>query len=295
MSALSYFSSSKKALLSICLIFVSLFNLFSQENTIPQEEIPVTSESSAKSNSPYSFNWITETSIGVTTLSMLGVSYFCQHNIPDVNNMSFNLTDVNSFDSALAQPYSKALDTTGDCLLVLSLLTPGVLLSTSTNQYLTIGVMYAEALAFSYSAKNMTKALISRYRPYMYFDNYPQDDVISGDFTDSFPSGHTTLAFTAAGFATSVFCEYFPDSKWKLPVILGSYALSTTTAILRLCSGNHFLTDVITGAAIGSLSGYGIPFLHKLSNKLTKDIKSDKIDEISIQMAPNTLLFVLKM
>lgn len=287
MSTLSYISKNKKPLLSLCLIFVSLFNLFSQENSIPQN-------TKNDQSSPYSFNWITETSIGVTTLSMLGVSYFCQHNVPDISNMSFNLTDVNSFDSALAQPYSKGLDITGDCFLVLSLLTPGVLLSTNPNQYLTIGVMYAEALAFSYSAKNMTKALVARYRPYMYFDDYPQEDVLSGDFADSFPSGHTTLAFTAAAFVTSVFSEYYPNSNWKLPVILGSYAISTTTAILRLCSGNHFLTDVITGATIGTLSGYGIPFLHKLSNRISHDIKSEKIDEISVQIAPNTLLFVLK-
>jgi membrane-associated phospholipid phosphatase len=36
---------------------------------------------------------------------------------------------------------------------------------------------------------------------------------------------------------------------------------------MRIISGSHFLTDVLTGTVIGSFYGWIIPFLHKKQNK----------------------------
>ncbi|MDR0411846.1 MAG: phosphatase PAP2 family protein [Treponema sp.] len=41
------------------------------------------------------------------------------------------------------------------------------------------------------------------------------------------------------------------------------YTLAAEIASMRIVSGSHFLTDVLTGAAIGSFHGWIIPFLHK--------------------------------
>ncbi|MBP7433432.1 PA-phosphatase, partial [bacterium] len=37
--------------------------------------------------------------------------------------------------------------------------------------------------------------------------------------------------------------------------------------ILRITAGEHYPTDVIAGAVLGSLTGLFIPLLHKIKNK----------------------------
>lgn len=78
----------------------------------------------------------------------------------------------------------------------------------------------------------------------------------------SFPSGHVTLAFSYATFTSYVFCKYNPDSKAKLPVCIISYSLACATAVLRVASGSHFITDVLAGAAIGAAIGFAVPYVH---------------------------------
>ena len=99
-------------------------------------------------------------------------------------------------------------------------------------------------------------------------------DHISSPF-QSFPSGHTTLAFTGAAYTSYVFSKYNPSSSWKWPVIISSYALASAVGISRVASGNHFITDVLCGAAIGTCCGFVVPFLHTLNAKINS--KSDKV------------------
>uniref|UniRef100_UPI00388FF0BB phosphatase PAP2 family protein n=1 Tax=Treponema sp. TaxID=166 RepID=UPI00388FF0BB len=130
-------------------------------------------------------------------------------------------------------------------------------------------LMYAETLLIANGMKELIKLGVNRTRPYMYYnaDTFPQEDVESGDWANSFPSGHSTMAFAGAGFTAYTFCKYFPDSNLKIPVIAGSYSLAVTVAALRLSSGNHFMTDVLTGAAIGSAVGFLVPWLHTFNTK----------------------------
>ncbi|MDR0539473.1 MAG: phosphatase PAP2 family protein [Spirochaetaceae bacterium] len=71
------------------------------------------------------------------------------------------------------------------------------------------------------------------------------------------------MAFLSAGFLSATFSAEHPESPWKIPVISGSYALAAGIAACRIFSGSHFLSDVLTGAAIVSLYGWLIPALHK--------------------------------
>ena len=181
----------------------------------------------------------------------------------------YDKDDVNALDRMFMHQYSKTRDRAADCTLVASMAAPLVLLATDRSEWMTEAVMYAETLLIANGIKELTKLAVTRTRPYMYYDSdtWPEDDVDEGDYANSFPSGHSTMAFAGATFASYTFCKYFPDSKWKIPVIAGSYGLAATTAILRLSSGNHFLTDVITGAALGSTVGFLVPWLHSVSEK----------------------------
>ncbi len=62
---------------------------------------------------------------------------------------------------------------------------------------------------------------------------------------NSFPSGHTTVAFTNASV---LYHEFNDSSTW---LAYSGYVFSTTTATLRVLNNEHWLSDVIMGAGIG--------------------------------------------
>lgn len=65
---------------------------------------------------------------------------------------------------------------------------------------------------------------------------------------NSFPSGHTTTAFTTA----TVLYEEFKDTN---PLLAYSgYFFAVTTGSLRMLNNMHYLSDVLVGAGIGILS-----------------------------------------
>jgi len=69
----------------------------------------------------------------------------------------------------------------------------------------------------------------------------------NGKCCDSFPSGHTSFAFMGATFMHR---RYGQD--YAIP----AYAAATFVGYSRVDSDNHFVEDVIAGAAIGVLSSY---------------------------------------
>ena len=168
-------------------------------------------------------------------------------------------------------PYSKGLDRGGDAALVASVSVPVLLYATEAlcgnlalHDTLTLGVMYVETALLANGVKDILKVNMRRIRPYMYFDDPDADSLDDNDFQFSWPSGHTLNAFMGATFLSYTFCLYYPDSRWKVPVIAVSYAMAAGTGALRMLSGNHFFTDVLTGAALGSAFGFAVPFVHHL-------------------------------
>lgn len=170
---------------------------------------------------------------------------------------------VNRFDRWAMSRYSSGLDRGARAFSLASAAAPAVLAFTDSDQWLTIGVMYAQSVILTGGMKNTLKGLVTRNRPYMYFDDPPLSAVEEGDHLNSFPSGHTAYAFNGAVFAGYVFSEYMPESPWKTPVIAGALGAAAVTGVLRLCGGSHFLSDVLAGAAIGSISGFAVPRLHR--------------------------------
>jgi len=170
---------------------------------------------------------------------------------------------INPFDRSVMFPYSANLDLLGDGLQYSTMILPGVLgLFSPTDQWLTIGTVYLESVLWAYGMKNLLKAVIPRNRPFMSFNNPPADYLANGDFQKSFPSGHTTMACNSAAFLTFMLYYYNPHSPWNLPVALTSYAFAFSTGMMRILSGNHFISDVLAGALLGTTTGILVPLLH---------------------------------
>lgn len=69
-----------------------------------------------------------------------------------------------------------------------------------------------------------------------------------GSTNNSFPSGHTAIAFMGAEF---LWQEYKNVSVW---IGVAGYLVATGTGYLRIYNDRHWLTDVAAGAGIGIIS-----------------------------------------
>lgn len=81
----------------------------------------------------------------------------------------------------------------------------------------------------------------------------------------SFPSGHTSQAFVAAGL-TCLHHDAFPiygDRRADRGACFSSLSLAALTGLMRIVADKHHTSDVLIGAGIGLLFGYVVPkWLH---------------------------------
>jgi membrane-associated phospholipid phosphatase len=101
------------------------------------------------------------------------------------------------------------------------------------------------------------KMLFKRPRPYevlKYIRRNQNDMSFTGPY--SFPSGHTSTAFS---LATSLTLRY-PDRPW---LITGLYTYATIVAIGRIYLGVHYPTDILGGIFVGSGSALLVYSLRK--------------------------------
>ena len=178
------------------------------------------------------------------------------------------LGDLNFLDKCAVFEYNATLDKISTLSTVALLMAPCALVFTDVDggALFTYGLMYAETVAMTYGIKELCKNLVIRERPYLYFDGYPTEELSNGDYCRSFLSGHTALAFASATYLTTVLSTDYKSSGFRVPVIAASYAVATAIATFRVLSGNHYITDVLAGALLGSLCGVAVPLLHTLGN-----------------------------
>ena len=200
---------------------------------------------------------------------MLSASLAKKHRtVVEWDGTPYNLENVNPVDAKFAQPYNETLDSLGDVFVVLAglvLAAPiAVAFFTSADKRKAFKIAVLDCVYFFISGcygngiYRILKTVAGRIRPYMYFANPSQKGIEENDFFRSWPSGHSANALITFGFLLSWFAVRYADSKLKKPVLTVSFLICLSTMILRLLSGNHFLTDVLTGAALGFVLSYSV-------------------------------------
>ena len=112
-----------------------------------------------------------------------------------------------------------------------------------------LAIIVFAAYAVSGLLAQLVKNLVEAPRPSVYFTLAQYHKFVPGvDLAgaNSFPSGHTTTAFSLA----AVFACYTPNKKAQVVLLL----LAVSAGYSRIYLGQHFLTDVLVGAILGSLT-----------------------------------------
>ena len=127
-------------------------------------------------------------------------------------------------------------------------------------------IMFAETLALNGALTGLTKFSVRRNRPLLYNPDIPLADKVTVSGRLSFFSGHTSNSAALCFFTAKVFSDFHPDSRVKPLVWAGAATLPLLVGLARVEAGKHFLTDVITGYAVGAAIGYLIPAVHRVQH-----------------------------
>ena len=124
-------------------------------------------------------------------------------------------------------------------------------------------VYMAGAFVLSSAITIATKQIVKRKRP---FDEYPFIVKRDEGGSYSFPSGHTSAAFTTATSLSLLFPKWY--------VIVPSYLWAVTVGYGRMYLGVHYPTDVLAGAVVGAGSAWLAWKVQKWMDK--KQLKKNK-------------------
>jgi membrane-associated phospholipid phosphatase len=146
-----------------------------------------------------------------------------------------------------------------------------------------------ETLAIAGAVQGTTNVFVSRERPYgkqCGTSALPDNAVDCEGSTHyrSFFSGHAAFAFTSAALiCTNHMQNELLGGPWDALSCAGGYAVAATTAAFRVVGDMHYTTDVLSGALLGTLIGYGVPFLHYHH----KNLGSIRTGSVKMQIVPS--------
>ena len=175
-----------------------------------------------------------------------------------------DLGELNSLDRSVVGRQNPAMNHLSDISLGLIFALPVVFdyweLGLSKSFYEDMAV-YIETLSVNGGLVAIVKYSVQRPLPRTY-DGDPLLVNAPGGYR-SFYSGHTANAFAALTTAAMTLKLRHPDTGWWPWAVTG--ILGTSVALEKISDGQHFYTDVIVGAAVGTALGIAVPLLHKKS------------------------------
>ena len=119
-----------------------------------------------------------------------------------------------------------------------------------------LGLHSMESIFIASVITGATKIVAGRARPRISKDNARNFKLfrgLKGDNYESFPSGHTTAAFAFASIVTAETSHWNSNSRWIVGPLM--YGAATLTGVSRIYNNAHWASDVLAGAAVGTITG----------------------------------------
>ncbi len=145
-----------------------------------------------------------------------------------------------------------------------------------------------ETLAIAGAVQGIVNVTVSRQRPYGSSCGTAQlpsnaIDCEGSEEYRSFFSGHATFSFTAAALVcVNHTSTALLGAPWDGISCGAGYVVAAATSTFRVLGDEHWASDVITGALVGTLVGYGVPLLHSRHH----DIGRATVGGVTMQLVP---------
>jgi hypothetical protein len=182
-----------------------------------------------------------------------------------------NPASLNWLDRQVAGRYHPGWTSWSDVGLygIEALAASGILVHEGLRRGLNDLVVIAEATLLSSAASGLSTAMTGRPRPYMYGTEAPLSVRQNGNGGLSYFSGHTSTSFGAVTSTFMTLRRLHPDARWPWLVMAGGGAVAGLVGATRVLAGDHFPTDVLAGAVVGTAIGVLVPAVHAAPRRLT--------------------------
>lgn len=129
-----------------------------------------------------------------------------------------------------------------------------------------LGLHGTEAVLIGLATVSVGKVVAGRARPYVTADTNARDFKLlrglrGGTDYQSFPSGHTVMAFAAAAAVTGETARWWPDATPYIGTAM--YGGAALAGVSRMYNNKHWASDVLVGAAVGTLVGQKVVRYHR--------------------------------
>jgi membrane-associated phospholipid phosphatase len=129
------------------------------------------------------------------------------------------------------------------------------------SAYAQDATLIVESFVVSQVVNQVVKFTVGRERPFVHV--LPEDQKghteHPNDNNLSFYSGHTSMAFSLVTAAGTVSELRGYKNRWLIWAV--GLPVAASVGLMRMGADKHYLTDVLVGAAAGSLFGVGMPLL----------------------------------
>jgi membrane-associated phospholipid phosphatase len=156
-----------------------------------------------------------------------------------------------------------------------------------------LGLHSVESILLAGALGGGLKILAGRQRPFADIKN-PYNFQLWRGFRDynyqSFPSGHTTAAFAFASTLTRESQFWWPHATWYVGTVF--YGGASLVGISRMYNNQHWASDVMAGAALGTIVGLKVvKYTHSHpGNHIDRELIKGK----SSQIQANPILFSIQ-
>lgn len=237
---------------------------------------------------PYELDAGTDTALVLGTGAVYGLTWWLDRDdrpFTEAETRRLDRADIPAFDRFASRRWSTPLARTSDVLYTGQLILPLTLAAgdEGSRRPWPLVTMHLETVALTKGVTHLLKNAFDRTRPFVYNEDeaVPLELKTSRMARKSFPSGHTSHAFATMVFLGTVFGKLHPDSPHKGLVWGLGLGSATATGLLRIASGRHYPSDVLAGAALGSLVGWAVPQLHEIDEAGADPAKSKPLVSIA--------------